>query len=487
MYIQSGELVTISGGKRHFRIELFHSLWVQIATLVFLVGVASGIIVGTVQVNRYEAMAVSERTSDIQNQCTIISNQLSADDYAKEGVSESTHYELVQLSNIYSGRVMVIDRDYHIEEDTYDMDVGKTIVSEDVIQCLMGEGTSYYDADNQYIEVTVPILQAETDTPVGVVLASISTDAIASIRAELARSARIMEISIAAVALLLGVLLGYLMVGPFRRLTRSIEEVTEGYEDEYLEEDTYRETQRISDAVNKMLDRLKELDASRQEFVSNVSHELKTPMTSMKVLADSLLSQEEVPEELYREFMNDLSQEIEREDEIITDLLSLVKMDKNNTMDVHEVDINVMVEQALKRLQPIAAERNIELVLESVRPVKAEVDETRLSLAVTNLVENAIKYNHDNGWVHVTVNADAKNFYLEVADSGTGIPQKEMEHIFERFYRVDKSHSQEISGTGLGLSIARSSVVMHRGSIKVDSQLGEGATFTVQIPLKYIS
>ncbi len=487
MYIQSGELVTISGGKRRFRIELFHSLLFQIAALVFLVGVIAGIVVGTVQVNRYESIAVSERTADIQNQCTIISNQLSAEDYANSGVSEAAESELVQLSNIYSGRVMVIDRNYHIEEDTYDMDVGKTIVSEDVIQCLQGEGTTYYDADNQYIEVTVPILAENSDTPIGVVLASISTDSIAAIRAEMARSARILEISIAAVALLLGVLLGYLMVGPFRRLTRSIEAVTEGYEDEYLREDTYRETRQISDAVNKMLDRLKELDESRQEFVSNVSHELKTPMTSMKVLADSLLTQEDVPPELYREFMNDLSEEIEREDSIITDLLSLVKMDKNNAMDVHDVDINVMVEQVLRRLTPIASERNIELVLESVRPVRAEVDETRLSLAVTNLVENAIKYNHDGGWVHVKVDADAKNFYLEVADSGSGIPQKEMEHIFERFYRVDKSHSQEIGGTGLGLSIARSAVVMHRGSIKVSSTLGEGATFTVQIPLIYVS
>lgn len=145
------------------------------------------------------------------------------------------------------------------------------------------------------------------------------------------------------------------------------------------------------------------------------------------------------------------------------------------------------MERILKRLQPLAAKQNIELVFESFRPVYAEVDEVKLSLAVTNLVENAIKYNKENGWVHVALNADHKFFYLKVADSGIGIPREDTEHIFERFYRVDKSHSREIGGTGLGLSIARNAVIMHRGAIKVHSEPGEGTTFTIRIPLTYIS
>ena len=104
-----------------------------------------------------------------------------------------------------------------------------------------------------------------------------------------------------------------------------------------------------------------------------------------------------------------------------------------------------------------------------------------------NLVENAIKYNQENGWVHVALNADHKLFYIEVADSGIGIAPEETDHIFERFYRVDKSHSREIGGTGLGLAIARSAIVMHRGAIKVYSQPGKGTTFTVKIPLTYVS
>jgi signal transduction histidine kinase len=192
---------------------------------------------------------------------------------------------------------------------------------------------------------------------------------------------------------------------------------------------------------------MKRIDDSRQEFVSNVSHELKTPLTSMKVLADSLNGQEDVPIELYREFMQDIGNEIERENSIINDLLALVKMDKSaSDLNITSVNINEMVEQILKRLRPIAEMNHIELVLESFRPVTAEIDEVKLTLAITNLIENGIKYNNEEGWVHVSLNADHQYFYVKVEDSGIGIPQEALEHIYERFYRVDKSHSREIGG-----------------------------------------
>ena len=141
----------------------------------------------------------------------------------------------------------------------------------------------------------------------------------------------------------------------------------------------------------------------------------------------------------------------------------------------------------MKRLMPIAEKQKIELVLESFRPVTAEIDETKMSLALTNLIENAIKYNDKNdGWVHVSLNADHQYFYLKVEDSGIGIPEESLEHIYERFYRVDKSHSREIGGTGLGLAITRNSILMHRGAIKAYSVMGEGTTFDVRIPLSYI-
>ena len=244
----------------------------------------------------------------------------------------------------------------------------------------------------------------------------------------------------------------------------------------------------MSRALNKMLQTIKAVEQSRQEFVSNVSHELKTPITSIRVLADSLMGMGDVPQELYKEFMTDISDEIDRESKIIDDLLSLVRMDKvAPEKSIAQVNVNGLIEMVLKRLRPIARKRNIELIFESMREVTADIDEVKMSLAINNLVENAIKYNKEDGWVRVTLDADHKFFYLKVADSGIGIPEELKDRVFERFYRVDKARSRETGGTGLGLAITKSVILMHHGAIRVESQEGEGTVFLVRIPLIYIS
>ena len=258
--------------------------------------------------------------------------------------------------------------------------------------------------------------------------------------------------------------------------------------DQVILENGYKETKEISSAIQNTIHKLKTIDQSRDEFVSNVSHELKTPITSIRVLADSLMSMEETPVELYQEFMTDIFDEIDRESKIIDDLLSLVKMDKAvEELNIVQLDINGLVQQIMKRLRPIARKRNVELIYESIREVTADVDEVKLSLAVNNLVENAIKYNVENGWVRVTLDADHQFFYVKVADSGIGIPEEYQGHVFERFYRVDKARSRETGGTGLGLAITRKVILMHHGAVRLVSKDGEGSTFTIRIPLNYIS
>ena len=468
----------------------FKSLRFRIVVLLILVSSIPCFAIKETILQKYEDRAVAWRTAEIQNQCTILSNQLSAANYLKEPISEVINAELSQLSNVYDGRVMVIDEEYHIIKDTFGVEAGKTILSPDVIQCFSGTGTSHYDGENRYIEITTPIMEKENKEShvKGVILVSISTDIIHDTLSELESKANLLFLMAMLVVIVAGSFVAYVMVKPFEKISQVIEDITEGYDSDNLHVDTYTETMQISEAFNKMRSRMKVLDDSRQEFVSNVSHELKTPLTSMKVLADSLLAQEDAPVELYKEFMGDITEEIERENKIINDLLSLVKMDKTAAdLNIKSENINEVVERILKRLRPIAALRNIELVFESFRPVTAEVDEVKLSLAISNLVENAIKYNKENGWVQVSLNADHKYFYVKVADSGMGIPQESLDHIFERFYRVDKSHSKEISGTGLGLAIARNAIITHRGAIKVHSEEGEGTTFTVRVPLNYIA
>lgn len=487
--------------------KILRSLKARIFIIVFLVGIIPSIIMRFGILNSYEDRAVSLRTSDVQRQLNIIANHLITYNYLTDTSSEVISAELEQLSNLYDGRVIVINSNLKIIKDTYGISEGKTIISEEVIRCMKGgAGGSNFNDEYGYIELTTPILEKpstvqavdtetpkgdekgkETDVVRGVMLTSVSTDSIVATLDILSRKALIMEIMMLFVIFAIALVLANILMKPFERVTKAISEVKEGFKDEPVSVPDYLETEHIMDAFNQLLARMKVLDTSRQEFVSNVSHELKTPITSVKVLADSLLAQEDVPAELYREFMVDIAEEIEREDKIINDLLSMVKMDRKvASMNISVVDINGLTEIILKRLRPIARKRDIEVVFESNRAVTAEVDEVKMTLILTNLVENAIKYNKEQGWVKVVLDADHQFFTLDIMDSGIGIPADSLEHIYERFYRVDKSHSREIGGTGLGLAITRNAVLMHRGSIKVSSVEGEGTTFTVKIPLSYV-
>ena len=437
--------------------------------------------------NVYESRAVELRQMELQEQCRIINNQLTACGYMDNPGSEVMDAELLQFSNIYDGRVLIIDSSLQIIKDTYLLEEGKTVVSAEVIRGFQGLGTTNYSRRHKYVEVTAPVKEAD-GTISGVILVSASVDSLLRIRDTLQTKGLLIQLALAAVIVVLSVVASVILVKPLGKITHSMEDLSKGDVEEIVSVSDYTETKAISDAYNNMIRRIRKQEDSRQEFVSNVSHELKTPLTSMKVLADSLTMQgDQVPVELYREFMEDIAAEIDRENKIINDLLSLVKMDKKNAdLNIQSININDLLELILKRLRPIAAKSDIELVFESFRPVVAEVDEVKLTLALSNLIENAIKYNVESGWVHVSLNADHKFFYVKVADSGIGIPEEDQERIFERFYRVDKSHSREIGGTGLGLAITRNAILMHRGAIKVYSKPGEGTTFTVRVPLAYI-
>ena len=474
--------------------DFFKSLKFHLVFLCMMVGIVSVVIIRIGIMSAYESRAVSNRSIDILSQAKILANQMVDMGYVEGTSSETITAQLEQLSQIYDGRVMVIDSSFHIVKDTYDLDTGKTIISEEVVKSFQGREISNYDSQSRYIEMTIPLVrndpEKELQETIGVMLVSVSTDNIASTLSYMQSRALILGLVIAILLFAFGFLIAGRITRPFREMASSIQEIQTGYGDNdgELNIDKYTETAQICEKFNKLYSRMKMLDDSRQEFVSNVSHELKTPLTSMKVLADSLNGQEDVPVELYREFMQDIGNEIERENKIINDLLSLVKMDKSaSDLNIASVNINEMIEQILKRLRPIAEKQQIELVLESFRPVTAEIDEVKLTLAITNLIENGIKYNKENGWVHVSLNADHQYFYVKVEDSGIGIPEESLEHIYERFYRVDKSHSREIGGTGLGLAITRNAVLMHRGAIKVFSTEGEGTMFTVRIPLNYIA
>ncbi len=463
---------------------------VPLVLLLFVVGLVPVGIYSQIFLASAENSQVSSRQVDVQNQCLILSSKMTRAGFIADAVKDASFItEMNVTADLFHGRIMIVDKNYRIIKDTFGLAEGKIVVSEEVIRCFQGENSNMNNSDKNYFVQTIPIYENTPDKAIqGVLVAAASTEYIRRLSASGEDESRFFLMIMAILLLLLSVSAAELLIRPFIRLERMLTQAADGNLSSDIHEFTYRETKEISETVSSMLSKLKEVDQSRQEFVSNVSHELKTPITSIRVLADSLMSMDGVSVELYQEFMRDISDEIDRESKIIDDLLSLVKMDKAGEaqMKVSPISINQLMEMILKRLRPIAGKRNVELIYESIREVSADVDEVKLSLAFNNLVENAIKYNVDDGWVKVKLDADHKAFYVTVADSGIGIPEEFQRYIFERFYRVDKARSRETGGTGQGLAITKSVILMHHGTVKVESMEGEGTVFTVRIPLNYV-
>ncbi len=429
--------------------------------------------------------SMDETVTQVKWQSNILASDILAMDFFKNPDSDAADVEIQQMAYAYSARILIINSDYIIVKDNYIFDEGKTIITEDVINAFKGKSHSHINYKSSSAVITTPIID-DTGKISGVIKVSLSGYATIQTINYMKR------ISIAVMIALLLVFSGilvfviYKLTSPAKDMKEAILSLSDGDKNARIKKQTIKEYKDIGDAVNVLLDRLESIDGSRDEFVSNVSHELKTPMTSMKVLADSLLATENVPIEMYKEFMQDIAEEIDRENEIIGDLLNLVRTDgERAVLNIETVDVNELMEVVLKRLKPIALKNNIEIIFESMRPVTASIDRVKFIIVLTNIIENAIKYNHPEGWVKITLNADHKFFYVDVSDSGMGIPEECKDQVFERFYRVDKARSRETGGTGLGLAITKNIVLLHKGTIKFYSKENEGTTFNIRIPLNY--
>lgn len=461
------------------RIVLFLVMVVVSAVMIIFLTVISARI--------FRDRNLDRMTSMVSEYAVKLSNQIISTGYLANTAAPQLAAELSATADIIEGRIVVVDANFKVASDTYGFATGKTLLLKSVIEGMRGiQGTSIR-WDKKYIEQSFPIRQG-SDEILGVILVRSGLERTIEGFQSVYYKLFVVDIILLCVMVLISSFVSGHMTKPFKQIISSIHHISEGYMEDDVSIHGFYEVEQISDSINEMLRRMKKLEESRQEFVSNVSHELKTPMTSIKVLADSLMLEENAPAELYKEFLVDITAEIERENKIITDLLELVKLDrKSGDMHIAQVDINEFLEIILKRVKPIAQQKNIELFFESFRPVMAEVDEVKLSLAISNLVENAVKYNVEGGYVRVSLNADHRYFYITVADSGIGIPESAQDYIFDRFYRVDKARSRETGGTGLGLAITKSVVLRHKGSVRVYSRENEGTTFTVRIPLTYIS
>lgn len=293
--------------------KFFKSLRFRIFIILIILGIVPGIIVTQLMIHYYENQAVEVSVSAVRTECAILCDQIIKENYLNDSSSEAVNSKLELLSNVYGGRILVVDRDFKIVRDTYHVEEGRTLVSSKVIRCFKNGDSDEFKKIGQMIELVVPVKSADVSQVQGAMLVNISGSEIAAIAGDLEQKGILIICIIIVLSLFLAYILSTVLVKPLARVTKAIEDLTDGYQQDEISVPDYTETELITDAFNKMLARMKVLDESRSEFVSNVSHELKTPMTSMKVLADSLVGQQGVPEDLYQEFMRDITAEIDRE------------------------------------------------------------------------------------------------------------------------------------------------------------------------------
>lgn len=472
--------------------SLKFKVFIIVALLIIVPVMIASVLIYKVSVDGY----IEKKIDRFKVNNTMLKNSIVSEGYLDENnESQVVDTQIAQLAGEYNCRIQVINNQYIVVSDTEKSEIGKTSISENVIKSIDGENIFIENKKDNYVEfsepltIVAPTADGNKDSSiVGAMYVHYSLDDVISYKDTLERYTMIVDTLIVIFALIMAWGCSVLFNRPIKKMHESIEKITLGQMEDENQNKEYSEVAEISEEFSKLVERMNMQEQSRQEFVSNVSHELKTPLTSMKVLAESLLGNQGVPEELYQEFLQDICKEIDRESEIITDLLDLVKMEKTDAeINISSVNINEILETVLKRLKPIAESKNIELVFESFRPIIADVDELKFASVATNLVENAIKYNNTDGTVTASLNSDHQYFYLKVIDTGIGISEEDQERVFERFFRVDKARARQTGGTGLGLAITKDIVLKHHGSIKIHSKEGEGTTFIVRIPLKYIA
>ncbi len=275
------------------------------------------------------------------------------------------------------------------------------------------------------------------------------------------------------------------ITGPIAELNEGIQLMTKGDFTARVDVPGNNEFARLGQAFNTMSERLEKLDQARNQFVSNASHELKTPLATMKIMLQSVQQGgDAMPMELRNEFLSDVDKEIDRLTRIVGDLLTLVNIDGGGMQLNRELfSLKDLVQDQVKRLLPMARERGIEMDCVAKDAAEIEGDLSKLSQVVYNVIDNAIKYTPRGGSVTVELTRSGRRAVIRIADTGIGIPAADIGHIFDRFYRVDKARSRETGGTGLGLSIVKQIVNLHDGDITVTSVENAGSTFTITLPL----
>ena len=394
------------------------------------------------------------------------------------------------------GRLILIDNDGKIQYDTFQNLCGQRVRIDEALRVLAGNAEEAYgihapgraaveemsgETGADYVAYSVHAMtgfQGRIGAALFVSQIQSLMDSLNTVRVQLLN----VFAMIAVAALVVALFLSRVLTNPITAVSRTMRKMGKGDLSVRVPVRGSGELRELAENYNTMAAQLESLDKTRNQFVSNASHELKTPLATRKIMLESMIYQPDMPADVRADFMKDMNHEIDRLTGIVTDLLVLTRMDNRDEMKRDTVNMSELTQETIHLLTP-AAEQNRQTLKEDIQgDLFLYGDRSKLGQILYNLMDNAIKYTPEEGTVQVSLKQENGCIIWRVKDNGIGIPKDDQEHIFERFYRVDKARGRETGGTGLGLSIVKQMVKMHGGTISVYSEPGNGSEFTVMFP-----
>ena len=457
------------------------SLQFKIGVSYILVLVVVLLVMNTYPLMASHRMIVTSKVSALKSSADTMAAALSGlDELTEENVAAAL--ALVEVTGV--SRAIVTDSGGQILYDTREVGnaIGYQVFYSELVQALKGYDDFYstYKDDAYRSSGAVPVVYR--NEIIGAVYVYEYDRSQAELLQNLKKTLLSISAGVGAVVLTLSILFSKLMTARIEDLLSAIRGVREGYYNHRADVGGHDEIAQIADEFNDLTDRLQVTEDARRRFVSDASHELKTPLASIRLLTDSILQAENMGEDMVREFVTDIAQEAERLSNITEDLLRLTRLDSGLVEEGQTAEVAPVIRRVCHSLRLLAQEKHISVEICIEDDYTAQAAKGEIHQIVYNLVENAIKYNHEGGFVRVLLSASADNVYITVEDNGIGIPEEDMPHIFERFYRVDKARSRAAGGTGLGLAIVRDTVRRRSGSVDVRPRSGGGSIFTIRLP-----
>ena len=463
-------------------VPFFHSLQGKYVATYLLLVVAIVLVLNTYPLIMAQNMVFSAKEASLKRQALAIGSALAVSEVLTEdGVAQAMEL----LDDMQGTRVLVTNESGLIlyDSSTLEKRTGDYAITAEVVKALRGEDVcrSEYRQGAFRTRVAVPTVYRgvtlgavylyEYDTEQAEVLLSIQS------------TLRYISVVICVVALVAALILSKALTRNTTRLLGGIRSVREGEYNHRIEVKGKDEMAQLAMEFNELTDRLQTIEEVRRRFVSDASHELKTPLASIRLLADSILQNSSVDMETVREFVSDIGEEADRLTRISQRLLALSRLDARLQRERVPVDVGQVVEKVGHMLLPLAHSAQVELRYQLQPHCMVLATQDDLYQVAFNLMENAVKYNQPGGSVTVEVAREEYWITLTVQDTGVGIPEEDLLRVFDRFYRVDKARSREAGGTGLGLSIARDTARLHGGDIMAQrGPDGVGARFTARFP-----